>query len=190
MINQKVPRGLKSLKSKVDNVVVDKLKPVPSDLSKLIDVVKNDVVKKTVCDELLTKVNAIDTSELVIKTDYDAKIKDTADKISSTTNLATNAVLIAKIDEVKDEIPRISDLATSAALIAVENKIPKVCALVKKLSYVAEISKIEKKYFTTSDYNKLANNILDTKITAKKLVNESGLDEKLKTLPTKEEIKT
>ena len=38
--------NLSNLKSKVDKLDVDKLVPVPTDLSKLIDVVKNDVVKK------------------------------------------------------------------------------------------------------------------------------------------------
>ena len=40
--------NLSNLKSKVDKLVVDKLVPVPADLSKLNDVVKNDVVKKGV----------------------------------------------------------------------------------------------------------------------------------------------
>ena len=34
------------MKSKVDKLDVDKLVPVPFDLSKLSDVVRNDVVKK------------------------------------------------------------------------------------------------------------------------------------------------
>ena len=42
--------------------------PVPADLSKLSDLVKNDVVKKTVYDELVAKVNNIDTSGFVLKT--------------------------------------------------------------------------------------------------------------------------
>ena len=36
--------------------------PVPVDLSKLSDVVKNDVVKKTEYDKLVGKVNNINTS--------------------------------------------------------------------------------------------------------------------------------
>ena len=48
---------------------------------------------------------------------------------------------------------------------------------------------IKDKYFIISDYDKLTNNILDAKITAKKLVNESGLNENMKTLATREEIK-
>ena len=41
-----VRTNLRNLKSKVDKLDVDKLLPVPIDLSKLSDVVKNDVVKK------------------------------------------------------------------------------------------------------------------------------------------------
>ena len=36
--------------------------PVPIDLSKSSDVVRNDVVKKAVSDKLVAKVNSIDTS--------------------------------------------------------------------------------------------------------------------------------
>ena len=42
--------------------------PVPVDLSKLSDVVKNDVVEKTVYDKLVAKVNKIDSSDFVLKT--------------------------------------------------------------------------------------------------------------------------
>ena len=40
--------------------------PIPNDLSKLSNVVKNDVVKKTVYDQLVSKVNNIDTSKFVL----------------------------------------------------------------------------------------------------------------------------
>ena len=40
------PTNLNNLKNKVDKLDVDKLAPVPVDLSKLSDVVKNDVVKQ------------------------------------------------------------------------------------------------------------------------------------------------
>ena len=62
---EKVPNGSNSLKIKVDKLDVDKLKPVPYDLNKLSDVGKNDVVKKTECDELVKSFNATDTSKLV-----------------------------------------------------------------------------------------------------------------------------
>ena len=46
-----------------------------------------------------------------------------------------------------------------------------------------------KKNFTTSEYNKFSNNMLDAKITEKKLLYDSCLDEKIKTWATKEEFK-
>ena len=57
-----VPSNLSNLKSKEDNLDVDKLIPVPVDLSKLSDVVKNDLFKTTEFDELVKKVNAIQTT--------------------------------------------------------------------------------------------------------------------------------
>ena len=59
--------NLAGLKTEVDKLDIDKLVPVPVDLSKLSDVVKNDVVKKTAYDKLVTKVNSIDTSTFVLK---------------------------------------------------------------------------------------------------------------------------
>ena len=56
--------------SKVDKLNIHKLVPVPVDLSKLSDAVKNDVVKKVVYDKSAAKVNNIDTSEFVLKTKY------------------------------------------------------------------------------------------------------------------------
>ena len=46
--------NLANLKTQVDKLVIDKLVPVPVDLSKLSDVVKNDVIKKT-HDKLVAK---------------------------------------------------------------------------------------------------------------------------------------
>ena len=54
-----------NLKTEVDKLDIDKLGPVPTDLSKLSNVVKNDVVKKTAYDKLVTKANNIDTSDFV-----------------------------------------------------------------------------------------------------------------------------
>ena len=63
--------NLTNLKTEVDKLDIEKLVPVPVDLSKLSDVVKNDVVKKDVYDKLVTKVNDIDISGFVLKTKYD-----------------------------------------------------------------------------------------------------------------------
>ena len=46
--------NLASLKTEVDKLDIDKLVPVPVDLSKLSDVVKNEV-EKNACDKLVAK---------------------------------------------------------------------------------------------------------------------------------------
>ena len=53
-----------SLKTAVDNSDIDKFVPVPVDF-KLSHVVKCDVVKKSLYDKLVAKVNSIDTSGFV-----------------------------------------------------------------------------------------------------------------------------
>ena len=45
--------------------------PVPADLSKLSNIVKNDVVQKTAYNKLVAKVDNIDTNNFVLKTKYD-----------------------------------------------------------------------------------------------------------------------
>ena len=62
--------NLANLKTKVDKLDIDKLAPVPVDLSKLSNIVKNDAVKKTVYDKLVAKVINIDTTGFVLKTKY------------------------------------------------------------------------------------------------------------------------
>ena len=58
--------NLASLKTEVDKLDINKLVPVPVDLSKLNDV-KNDAAKKTIYDKLVAKVNSIDTRRFVKK---------------------------------------------------------------------------------------------------------------------------
>ena len=49
--------NLANLKTGFDKLDIDKLAPVPVDFSKLNDVVKNDVLEKTVYDKLVAKVD-------------------------------------------------------------------------------------------------------------------------------------
>ena len=121
--------NLASLKTEVDKIDVDKLKTVPVDLAKLSNVVKNDVVKQTEYDELLAKVDNIDTTGFALKTKYDTdksemgkKIRDAEKKIPNTSDLAKKADLNVKITEIENKIPSISGLATNSALTAVEIK--------------------------------------------------------------------
>ena len=59
--------NLANLRTEVDKLDIDKLVPILVDLSKLSDVVRNDVVKKDVYNKLVAKIN-IDTSGFVLKT--------------------------------------------------------------------------------------------------------------------------
>ena len=61
--------------------------PGPTDLSKLSNAVKNDVVKKDVYDKLVTKVNNIDTSGFVLKIEYDTDKSELENKILDTSGL-------------------------------------------------------------------------------------------------------
>ena len=74
--------NLASVKTEVEKIDLDKLKTVPVDLSKLSNVVKHEVVRKTVYDKLVTKVNSIDTTGFILKTKYDADKSDLEKKIS------------------------------------------------------------------------------------------------------------
>ena len=51
--------NLADLKTEVDKLDIDNLVPVSTDLSKLYNLVKKDVVKKDVYDKLVAKVNSI-----------------------------------------------------------------------------------------------------------------------------------
>ena len=84
-----IPYNAGNLKRKVEKIDVFKLVPVPVDLNKLSDVVKNDIAKK-----------------------HEYK------KIPNIRNLASNTTLNAKINEVKNEISSIINLATNASLNA------------------------------------------------------------------------
>ena len=118
--------NLASLKTEVDKLDIDKLAPVPVDLSKLSDVVKNDVVKKTVYDKLVAKVNNIDTSDFVLKAKYQTDKTELEKKIPNVTDFVKKT----KLTELENKIPDVSGLATKTALTAVENKIPDVKSLV------------------------------------------------------------
>ena len=97
--------------------------PVPVDLSKLSDVVKNNVVKKTSYDKLVPKVNSIDTSGFVLKTNYDTDKNELENKIPDTSGLVKKTDYNAKTTEIEDKILSNSGLATNAALTTVLKKI-------------------------------------------------------------------
>ena len=97
-------------------------------MSKLSDVVTNDVVKKAVYDKLVAKVNNIDISAFILKTKYQTDKTELEKKIPDVTDFVKKT----KLTELEDKIPDVSGLAIKTALTAVQNKIPSVSSLIKK----------------------------------------------------------
>ena len=112
--------NLAALKTEVDKIDTDKLKTAPTDLAKLTNAIKNDIVKKTdyntkvtsieaqiagltknTVDNLadITKLKAIDTNSFVTRTKFSADTKALDDKIDSV-----------------EKKPDISELATKTSL--------------------------------------------------------------------------
>ena len=89
-------------------------------MSKLSDVVKNHVVKKTVYDKLVAKVDNNDTSDFVSESKYQTDKADLENKIPDLSNLVKKT----KLTELERKIPDIRNLATKTALNTVENNIP------------------------------------------------------------------
>ena len=95
--------NLARLKTEVDQLDIDKLVPVPVDLSKLSDVVKNDVVKTTECNKLVAKVNGIDISAFVLKTKYDIDKSDLESKSPDTSGFVKKPdwIITLKLQKLK-----------------------------------------------------------------------------------------
>ena len=66
---------------------------------------------------MVKKVNAIDTSGFVKKTDYDFKINEIKAEIPSITGLATNTAF----NDVKNRIPCVSDLVKKQIIMQKKN---------------------------------------------------------------------
>ena len=70
--------------------------PVPVYLSKLSDVLKNDVVKKDECDKLVAKVDNIDTSQFVLKTKYDTDKSELENKFLTLVSLLKRQIMMLR----------------------------------------------------------------------------------------------
>ena len=91
------------------------------------------LLKKSVYDKVVTNVNTIETSEFVLKMQYNTNKLYLEKKIDyADTNIANTSGHVKKIDnhskitEIEGKIPGITGLATAAAMTSVENKIPNV----------------------------------------------------------------
>ena len=161
--------NLSNLKAEADKLGIDKLVPVPVDVSKLSYVVKNNVVKKYVCDKLVIKVNNIDTSGFVLKTKYDTDKSKLENKIPDTRGLVKKTGYNTKIADI-------------------EGKIPDVSNLVKKTDYntkIAENKLNNHKYITTPEFNKLAADVFNARLAQANLITKTDFDAKLLSLNRK-----
>ena len=132
-------------------------------------------------NELVTKVDNIDTSDFVLKTKYSSEKTKLENKIPDTSGLVKKTNYNTKITEIENKIPDISNLATKTALTTIENKIPSVSKLVKKTDYDTKVTEIENKlnnhdhdkYIDTSEFNKLAADIFDARIAQANLITKT-----------------
>ena len=144
--------NLACLKTDVEKLGIDKLVPVPSDLAKLSNVVKNNVVKKTEYTQLVKKVNNIDTTGFVLKTTYDTDKSDLEKKISD----ADKKIL------------------ATCALVKKTDFNSKISGLVKKTDYKTKISETENKvndhnydkYITTLEFNTMGASVFNARLAA------------------------
>ena len=117
--------NLAHLKTELNKLDIDKLKPLPDDVSKLRNLVTKEIVKKTVYNKLVAKVNNIDTSDFVLKTKYNADKTELENKIPDMTDFVEKTDLT----ELENKVPDVGSLATKTALTSVGNKIPSVSNL-------------------------------------------------------------
>ena len=129
--------------------------PIPADLAKLSNVVKNEYNK------LVSKVDNIDTTNFVLKIIYEKEGSNFEDKISKidkkipdVSSLVKKTDYSSKITELENKIPNVSGfLLTSvfnSKITEVKNIIPNVSYLVIKSDYVAEIIKFKNDYVTNA----------------------------------------
>ena len=204
--------NLAALKTEVDKIDVDKLKRAPTDLAKLTNAVENDLAKKTdyntkvtsieaqiagltknTVDNLadMTKLKAIDTNSLVLKTKLasdvttlENKIDTVYKKIPDISGLATKTSLTSylqtatfnsKLTEVENKI-KATDIIAKSANTKANNIRSDLTYYAKKADVATDITAIKNDYVTntslTSQLNNLKSQHIATEVT--------GIDNKTK----------
>ena len=147
------------------------------------------LLKKTVYEKLVLKVDNIDASDFVLKTKYQTDKTELERKITNVTDFVKKA----KFTELEKKIPDVSSLATKTPLTAVENIIPSDSNLVNKTNYNTKITDIENKlnnhdhdkYITTPEFNTLAADIFNASLAQVNLITKTDFDAKLSILNRK-----
>ena len=166
--------NLANLKNEVAKLDIDKLTPVPVDSSKLSDAGKNVVVKKTVYDKLVAKVNNTDTSDFALKTNYQREKTKLEKKIPQVTDFVKKT----KLTKLENKNPNISNLAIKTALTIAQNKILDDSNIVKKTDYNTKITELENKlnnhnhveYIKNLEFNTLAADVFNARLAQANLI--------------------
>ena len=161
--------NLAALKSEVDKIDVDKLNTAPTDLAKLSNVVKNDVVKKTdynakvtsiesqiagvtknTLDNLadITKLKAIDTNSFVTRTKFSA----------DTNSYLQTSTFNSKVTEVENKIKAADIIAKSGNTKAYTIR-SDLTDYAKKADVATDITTIKNDYVTNTSLASQLNNL-------------------------------
>ena len=144
---------------------------------------------KTVYDKLFAKVYNIDTSDFLLKTNYQTDKTELEKKIPNVTDFVKEA----KLTELENKVLDVCDLATKTALTTDENKIPDISSLVKKTDYITKVTEIENKlndhnhdkYITTVEFNTLTEDVFNARLAQANLITKTDFDAKLSSLNRK-----
>ena len=125
----------------------------------------NHLTTESTINNLKNKVDGIDLTKYVLKSDYDTKVVSLELKIPDVSEKLNTADFNSKVNELETKIRSaelkldITSLATKSSVTAVGNEIPDVNGFVKKTDYAAEITSIKNDYVTkaalTSQLNDL-----------------------------------
>ena len=96
----------------------------------------------------------------------------------------TDFVKKTKLTELENKIPNVNSLATKTTLTTVESKIPDVSSLFKKKDYTTKVTEIENnlnshnhdKYIITSEFDTLATNIFNARLSQANLITKTDFD--------------
>ena len=130
----------------------------------------NHLTAESSINNLKTKVDGIDLTKYVKKSDYHTKVRNLEPKIPDVSGLLPTSAFNYKVGEVENKIktaenkPDISDLPTKTGLKNVENKIPDSNAFVTKTDYTTEITGIKNDCVTRTCLTSQLGNLKTTHI--------------------------
>ena len=119
-------------------------------------VASNHLTTESSINGLKTKVDSIDLTKYVKKSDYETKVGNLKIKIPDVSWLLQATTFNSKVSELENKIktaenkPDISNSVNKTQFKNVENKIPDSNAFVKKTDYATEISGIKNDYVTNA----------------------------------------